>query len=152
VFVARQDEAFSPHSNYAGDTPVATRTEVGEYDLGAVLRRLPAIPNVPNLDVAATADSTRHDLTLFVVNRDWKHPIPAVVVLKGFAATGRATVRTLNADSILVENNEEYPDAVHPVRSSLNVDGDSLHYTFPEHSLTVIAFERTAARSMLLRR
>ena len=33
---------------------------------------LPAIPNVPNLDVAATADPTRHDLTLFVVNRDWR--------------------------------------------------------------------------------
>ena len=113
---------------------------------------LPAIPNVPNLDVAATADSTRRDLTLFVVNRDWRHPISAMVVLKGFEPTGRATVRTLNADSILAENNEEYPDAVHPVKSSLNLDGHSLHYTFPEHSLTVLSFERTAARSTPLRR
>ena len=152
VFVTPQYEAFSLYSNYAGDTPVATRTEVGEYDVGAVLRRLPAMPNVPNLDVAATTDSTRHDLTLFVVNRDWRHPISALVVLKGFEATGRATVRTLNADSILAENNEEYPDAVHPVKSSLNLDGNSLHYTFPEHSLTVLSFERTAARSMVLKR
>ena len=77
------------------------------------------MPNVPNVDVAGTTDSTRHDLTLFVVNRHWRHPISALVVLKGFEATGRATVRTLNADSILAESNEEYPNAVHPVRSSL---------------------------------
>src|SRR5205823_9121234 len=145
LFVTPQYEAFSLYSNYAGDTPVATRTEVSEYDVGAVLRRLPAMPNVPNLDVVATADSLRRDLTLFVVNRDWKHPIPAVVVLKGFAATDRATVRTLSADSILAENNEEHPAAVHPVTSSLSVSGDSLHYTFPEHSLTVISFEAAAA-------
>src|SRR5438093_12961434 len=113
VFVTPQYEAFSLYSNYAGDTPVATRADVGEYDVGAVLRRLPAMPNVPNLDVAATTDSTRHELTLFVVNRDWKHPIPPAVVLIGFAPPGPATVRAPIRDSILPDNHDESPAIAH---------------------------------------
>ncbi|PYU92508.1 MAG: hypothetical protein DMG25_11925 [Acidobacteria bacterium] len=141
VFVAPQYAAFSLYSNYAGDTPVHTRTEVREYDVGRVLRRLPAMPDVPSLDVLATTDSIRHDLTLFIVNRDWKHSISATVRLKSFVAAGQATVRTLTADSILAENNEEHPNTVHPVTSSLRLGGDSFHYTFPEHALTVITFQ-----------
>ena len=141
VFVTPQYQAFSLYSNYAGDTPVATRTEVSEYDVGPVLRRLPAVPDVPSLDVLATTDSGRHDLTLFVVNRNWKHSISGTVKLKGFVAAGPATVHTLTADSILAENNEEHPDAVHPVSSGLDLRGDSFHYAFPKHTLTVISFE-----------
>jgi alpha-L-arabinofuranosidase len=141
VFDTPQYAAFSLYSNYAGDTPVATRTEVSEHDVGPVLRRLPAMPDVPSLDVLATTDSVRQDLTLFVVNRDWKHSISRTVQLKGFVAAGQATVRTLTADSILEENNEEHPDGVHPGTSGLNLSGDSFHYAFPEHSLTVISFE-----------
>jgi alpha-L-arabinofuranosidase len=141
VFVAPQYAAFSLYSNYAGDTPVATHTEVKEYDVGPVLRRLPAMPDVPSLDVLATTDSVHHNLTLFVVNRDWKHSISGTVKLKGFVAASPATVRTLTGDSILAENNEERPNAVHPVISTLSLSGDTFHYTFPEHALTMIAFE-----------
>jgi alpha-L-arabinofuranosidase len=63
------------------------------------------------------------------------------VKLKGFAAAGQATVRTLTADSILAENNEEHPDAVRPVTSNLSFSGDRFHYTFPQHALAVMTFE-----------
>jgi alpha-L-arabinofuranosidase len=67
VFVTPQYWAFWLYSNFAGDTPVSTRTAVGEYDVRNGVRRIPNIPNVPWLDVLATTDSHRHDLTLFVL-------------------------------------------------------------------------------------
>lgn len=106
-----------------------------------VLRRLPAMSNVPYLDVVATMDSGRKDLALFVAIRDWKAERPAAIRLRSFHSAAQATVHTLKADSILDGNYEEHPEAVRPVTSTLKVAGDTLHYTFPEHSLTVITFE-----------
>lgn len=138
VFVTPQYWALSLYSNYAGDTPVQTRTEVSEYDVHGGVRRVPEISSVPWLDVLATTDSRRHDLTLFVVNRDWRKSIPATIVIKDFAPAPQATVRRLEADSILSKNDEEHPGAVQPVATTLGVAGDNLHCEFPKHSLTVI--------------
>jgi alpha-N-arabinofuranosidase len=138
VYLTPQCWAFSLYSNYAGDTLLSTRVAADEYDVPPVLRRLPAIPSVPYLDVVTTADSARGDVTLFVVNRNWESAIEAMISISGFRPAPPATVRTLNAESILIDNNEENPDAVKPVTSTVKVSGDQIHHTFPEHSLTVI--------------
>jgi len=138
VYLTPQCWAFSLYSNYTGDVLLSTRVTVDEYDVGPVLSRLPAIPNVPNLDVVATMDSAHGDVTLFVVNRNWKTAKNAAIRISGFQPATRATVRTLNAKSILDENNEERPEAVQPVTSTVAISGDTIHYKFPEHSLTVI--------------
>jgi alpha-N-arabinofuranosidase len=142
VFVSPQYWAFSLYSNYAGDTPVHTRTEVGEYNVQGGEHRVPDIPNVPYLDVLATTDSARHNLVLFVVNREWRKPIPAAIELKDFIPGPEATVRTLNADSILAKNDEEHPDTVRPLTTRLKVSGGSFRYEFPAHSVTVMCLER----------
>jgi alpha-L-arabinofuranosidase len=138
VYLTPQCWAFSLYSNYAGDVLLSTRVTSDEYDVGPVLRRLPAIPNVPYLDVVATMDSARGDVTLFVVNRNWKAAQKAAIRISGFQPPTRATVRTLSTQSILDENNEEHPDAVQPVTSTVEISCDTIHYTFPEHSLTVV--------------
>ena len=141
VFVAPQYWAFSLYSNHAGDTPVATHTQVRHYDIHQGQRRVPEIPDVPYLDVLATIDSRNGKLTLFVVSRDWKSPMDATIRLKDFSAASEASVYTLTADSLLVRNDEERPEAVRPVTTTVNVSGESFHYTFPARSLTVLSFK-----------
>jgi len=141
VYVTPQYWAFSLYSNHSGDIPVVTRTEVSHYDVHDGQRRVPEIQDVPKLDVLATRSSSTHDLVLFVVNRDWKSPIPASIDLRDFSPAPQARVYTLSGESILAHNDEEHPDAVHPANTSLNVPGNSLQYVFPEHSLTVLEFK-----------
>ncbi len=142
VFVTPQYWAFSLYSNYAGDTPVRTRTEGEEYNVQRGAHRVPDIPNVPFLDVLATTDSVHHNLALFVVNRDWRRAIPAAIDLKDFIPGPEATVRTLNADSILAKNDEEHPDTIRPVTTRLKVASANFRYEFPAHSVTVISLVR----------
>jgi alpha-N-arabinofuranosidase len=142
VFVTPQYWAFSLYSNYAGGTPVRTRTEGEEYNVQRGAHRVPDILNVPFLDVLATTDSVHHNLALFVVNRDWRRAIPAAIDLKDFIPGPEATVRTLNADSILTKNDEEHPDTIRPVTTRLKVASANFRYEFPAHSVTVISLVR----------
>jgi len=145
VFVTPQYWAFWLYSNFAGDTPVETRTEVSEYDVHRGERRVPEISDVPDLDVLATSDSHGSSLTLFVVNRDWRKSIPATIRIEDFAAGSQATVHTLNADSILATNDEEHPERVRPVETSIRLTGSNLRYEFPAHSVTAISFSAGTA-------
>lgn len=140
VFVTPQYWAFWLYSNFAGDIPVQTRTDVSEYDVHGGERRVPEIPNVPDLDVLATTDSRGPALTLFVVNRDWRKSIPSTIRIEDFSVGSRATVRTLNGDSILTTNDEEHPNRVHPVETTLRLTGSNLQYEFPAHSVVAITF------------
>jgi alpha-L-arabinofuranosidase len=140
VFVTPQYWAFWLYSNFAGDTPVETRTEVSQYDVHGGEHRVPEISNVPSLDVLATTDTGQPFLSLFVVNRDWRNPIPCTVKFDGFNPGSQATVRTLNADSILTGNDEEHPGRVQPVSTKLAISGSNFRYEFPAHSVTVISF------------
>ncbi|MGH9403616.1 MAG: alpha-L-arabinofuranosidase C-terminal domain-containing protein [Terriglobia bacterium] len=128
------------YSNFAGDTPVFTRTTAGEYDVFDGVRRIPNIPGVPWLDVLATTDSRSPRLTLFVVNRDWRHDISSSLNIHGFSSASAATAWTLDADSILTTNDAVDPNRVRPARTALRVSANTLHYVFPKHSLTVITF------------
>jgi alpha-N-arabinofuranosidase len=140
VFVTPQFWTLWLYTHFAGDTPVATETQVREYDTRGGPGKLPPTPHVPYLDVLATVDSNRDTLALFVVNRDWKQGIPATIHLQDFASAGEITVRTLTADSILAHNDEESPNTVHPTTAKVNVAGNELRYEFAKHSVTVLEF------------
>jgi alpha-N-arabinofuranosidase len=142
VWPGAQAWMFWLYSHRAGDTVVATQTEVRHYDVHNGLIRMPEIPDVPYLDVLATRNSTSGDLALFVVNRDAKNAIPATLQLQGFMAAAQAQVDTLAADSLLTENSGDHPDRVRPVASSLEVSGSEIQYVFPKLSLTVLTLKR----------
>jgi alpha-L-arabinofuranosidase len=139
--VTPQYWAFWLYSNFAGDTPVSTRTAVGEYNVRDGVRRIPNIPEVPWLDVLATTDSHRRNLSLFVVNRNWQRGIQAGVNVQGFNPASKASVRTLTTDSILTRNDEVHPNWVRPLKSELSLTASTFQYEFPKHSLTVITLE-----------
>jgi alpha-N-arabinofuranosidase len=133
---------FWLYSHRAGDTVVATQTEVRHYDVHNGLTSMPEIPDVPYLDVLATRNSTSGDLVLFVANRDAKNAIPATVRLQGFSAAAQAQVDTLAADSLATENSGDHPDTIRPVASTLAVSGNEIRDVFPKLSLTVITLKR----------
>ena len=141
VWAGAQSWMFWLYSHRAGDTVVATQTEVRHYDVHNGLIRMPEIPDVPYLDVLATRNSTNGDLVLFVVNRDAKNAIPATLRLQGFSAAAQAQVDTLAADSLLTENTGDHPDAIRPVTSSQAVSGNEIPYVFPKLSLTVMTLK-----------
>jgi len=138
VYVTPQYWTLWLYSNFAGDTLVPVDTTVRKYDVRGGVSRVPEIANVPWLDVAATLDSQRGDLALFVLNRDWKNDLQTSISIRNFHPGPKAAVRTLNADSMLSENDEVHPDAVRPRDCSVEVTGEMLKYTYPKHSLTVI--------------
>ena len=142
VWAGAQSWMFWLYSHRAGNTVVATQTEVRHYDVHNGLIRMPEIPDVPYLDVLATRNSTSGDLVLFVVNRDAKNAIPATLRLQGFSAAAQAQVDTLAADSLLTENTADRPDAIRPVSSSQAVSGNEIRYVFPKLSLTVMTLKR----------
>jgi alpha-N-arabinofuranosidase len=142
VWATPQCWAFWLYSHRAGDTVVATQTEVRHYDVHNGMTSMPEIPDVPYLDVLATRNSTSGDLVLFVANRDWKNDIPATLRFQGFSATAQAQVDTLAADSLLTENTGDHPDAIRPVTSSRAVSGNEIRYVFPKLSLTVLTLKR----------
>jgi alpha-N-arabinofuranosidase len=140
VYLTPQCWAFSLYSNYAGDTLVGSTTEVRTYNVHQGVRRAPEIADVPYLDVLATRHSDNGDLVLFVVNRDGKNAITTAIRFKDFTPAASVQVRTLNADAITVQNDEEHPERVHPVSSTLRLSGEELHYAFPAHSVSVLTF------------
>jgi alpha-N-arabinofuranosidase len=142
VYLTPQCWAFSLYSNYAGDTLVASQTEVRTYSVHEGVRRAPEIPDVPYLDVLATRHSPSGDLVLFVVNRDGNNAIPTSIRFKDFTPAASVQVRTLNADAITAQNDEEHPDRVHPVGSTLRLSGAELQYAFPAHSVSVLTFSQ----------
>jgi len=142
VYLTPQCWAFSLYSNYAGDTLLASQTEVRTYNVHEGVRRAPEIPDVPYLDVLATRHSASGELVLFVVNRDGKNAIPASIRIKDFPPASTVRVRTLNADAITAQNDEEHPARVRPASSTLPLSGAELHYAFPAHSLSVLIFAK----------
>jgi alpha-N-arabinofuranosidase len=140
VFLTPQAWAFSLYSNYAGDTPIATRTAVGHYDIHQGQKRFPEIAGVPYLDVLATRDSHTGELTVFVVNRDFENAISATVALADFAAAPEVVAHTLTGGSLMDHNDEENPEKVRPVRSTLKAEGGRLRHTFPPASVTALIF------------
>ncbi len=141
VYLTPQAWAFSLYANQAGDTPIATRTTVSQYDVHEGQKRFPEIADVPNLDVLATRDSTKGNLVVFVVNRDWKNDIAGTVELVDFNAAPEVKVYTLSGSSLLDRNDEQSPEKIKPVGSTLRVEGPKLQHKFPAASLTVFVFK-----------
>jgi alpha-L-arabinofuranosidase len=90
------------------------------------------------LDVAATRDPGRRQLTVSVVNRDPGRALPTRIRLLDAEAAGVMTVHEINGDSPEAVNSFERPDAVTVARSKREVSGGHVDVTFAPHSFTVL--------------
>jgi hypothetical protein len=61
--------------------------------------------------------------------------------LRDFSPQAEASVEPISGDSVLAGDDDEHPDALRPVISSLAVSGSEIRYSFPEDSLTVITLK-----------
>jgi len=90
------------------------------------------------LDVAATYDPTSRRLTLAVVNRDREHAIPTRLQLVNGISIDAITAYEVNGDTPDTVNSFANPDAVSVTRRAVDARGESVDYTFPAHSVTVL--------------
>jgi alpha-N-arabinofuranosidase len=130
---------------YAGadlETPVHVSSNGDSYNVQQGVTRLPEIPNVPYLDIAAVVSKDEHKLTLFCVNRHLDQDIRTELNIAGFRASGRAQIEVLRSDSIYDVNDEMRPVAITPVHSSIDVKSNITNVTFPRASVTRIEFSK----------
>jgi alpha-N-arabinofuranosidase len=135
------------------DTSVYSPT----YDSRSVIG-VPAIQNVPYLDVISTTNSDRSSVVLLVTNRHFDRSITANIALKGFSSMGVATAWTLSGKGIDANSGTDLPpgfvtqavaspdgrfDLGGPgetwVRSTNpSLSGSCMSYEFPPHSVTAL--------------
>jgi alpha-N-arabinofuranosidase len=142
VYASPAYYAFQMYSGADATRPVEVTNNAGSYTVHNGVSRLPEIANVPYLDSVAALNERGDALTLFIVNRQLTRDLATEIHLNGFAARPVASVRTLNAPSILDENSEEDPEHVVTVESTASLHGNVLRYTFPRASVTVLTFRR----------
>lgn len=141
VFVAPSYHVLRLYSDTVGWRPVALRLRAPGYDVQAGNRRLPEIPNVPDVDALALLSPDGGTLRVYLVNRHLTKSIRAKIALRTFDFDGRATMRRLHAKNLASANSPEDPLAVVVKTSTLDKAGIE-DLTLPAHSLTVIEFER----------
>jgi alpha-N-arabinofuranosidase len=126
------------YANTEPRTLLSVQSNSPMYSVTHGVRRLPNIEDVPYLDVDAAESAGGKSLVLFCVNRHLTQPLTASFDFASLGVKGRvAKVTTLEADSVLAENNEEKPAQVKPVTDSEAVQGTFTH-KFPPASVTVI--------------
>jgi alpha-N-arabinofuranosidase len=129
---------FRLYSTADADVPVAVESDAAHYDVQNGVTRLPAIANVPYLDIFAALNKQGDKLTLFCVNRHLHQDIPANIALKGFPAASQGSVESLSAASIYDVNDEDEPERITPIESTVEIRHAQLQYTFRHESVTRI--------------
>lgn len=141
IFVAPSYHILRLYSDTVGWRPVALRLRAPGYDVRAGNRRLPEIPNVPDVDALALLSPDGRTLRVYLVNRHLTNSLPTKIALGTFDFGGRATMRRLHAKTLASANSPEDPRAVGVATSILDKAGiESL--ILPAHSLSVVEFER----------
>ncbi|MFT4114342.1 alpha-L-arabinofuranosidase C-terminal domain-containing protein, partial [Silvibacterium sp.] len=135
--------AFQMYAAADATTPVTVTSNAGSYAVKDGITRLPNIADVSYLDIVAAKNDAGDTLTLFVVNRHLTRDMATDVDVQGFAASGNAQVKTLDAPSLYNENTEMMPQAVVPKDSAVAVKGGRLHTVFPHESVTVITLRKS---------
>ncbi len=120
-------------------TPVAVSTTGPGQDVPA-RGHLPAVADVPDVDVFAALTKSDRTLVVCAVNRHLTAPRPLHLNIKGFAVRS-ITVQQLAAPEPQSRNSIEHPDAVSPRSFALTARAD-WQTVLPPHSLTLFTLHR----------
>ena len=132
--------AFRMYSTADAVQPVGARVTGDAYDVEQGNIRIPEIRDVPYLDVVAALNAAGDRLTLFAVNRNTAADVPAQIVIAGWTPK-QARVKTLKGASVYQPNDEEHPEAVKPVETTVPAAA-RWSYTFPAASVTVMELRK----------
>lgn len=93
---------------------------------------------IRTLDVAATLDSSRKQLTVYVVNRSRSENMETTISLTAGRFAENIQLFTVNGPDVKSENTFDCPDQVVTRKTTLKATGTSLTYSFEPHSVTVL--------------
>ena len=93
------------------------------------------------LDVTATINDARNELTIYVVNMS-NQPQDAVINIDNFRFGTRANVITIGDCDLTEYNTYDNMNNVVPVRKQVTFAGKDAKYTFPRYSYTAITLRR----------
>ena len=130
--------AFQMYTAVKGDTVLPVSTDSGTYNVRQGLRALETLDNVPNLDVVATRSEDGKTVTLLCVNRSLEQDLVTDFDLGTFHESGVARVEQISAASRYEQNNEVEPNHVVPQSSTIAATGNTISFTLPHESVTVI--------------
>jgi len=118
------------YREHTGKTVLATTTDTPEVPFNAEL---------PMLDAIATESADKHTLYVAVVNRAESGSLNTTLQIKGRNVRGSsARVYELNGKRGVAANPFGSTDSVNIRQRSLQVAGNSISYTFPAHSVTIL--------------
>ncbi len=148
----RQERVWADPCHYAhamgialaGGNPVKVRLACGTFSTKTEFRksRLPAVNNIPVLDVVGVLEVGGQSLIVMLVHRCATcGPIALSIELGDFSAAPLADVLTLAGESMHDRNSLTEPARVVPRASILQVKGSKAELTLPAFSLTRLTFK-----------
>jgi alpha-N-arabinofuranosidase len=96
---------------------------------------------VRTLDVSASLEPDRRQLSVHIVNRDAADPQETAVELIGGSLSGSVTISTVSGASLSDTNTFARPDAVGTTEQTLEIrPSDTFHHAVPPRSVTTLRF------------
>jgi alpha-L-arabinofuranosidase len=93
------------------------------------------------LDVSATLDESKRQLSVYVVNRSRNHAAETTIALQSGCFTGAVQVYIVNGPDIKSENTFAAPNQVGVTQTQLMAkDSNTFTYAFEPHSVTALVF------------
>lgn len=98
---------------------------------------LPAVKDVPDVDVFSALNAAHSKLTVFLVNRNLADERPVQISAAGFQA-GKVSATIIDAKNAQAGNSWDHPDNVKPKSFAIpGASADGWSFTLPAHSLVV---------------
>ncbi len=124
-------------------TLLTVQSDGPTYTVSHGVNRLPAIQNVPYLDVVAAESADNKSLLLFCVNRHLTRAATAELDLTPLSVKpGSAKITTITGETIYAANEDVEPEQVFPQVRTQPATGKLTH-TFPSKSITIIEIAKT---------
>jgi alpha-N-arabinofuranosidase len=127
--------AYQLYVDHAGRQALPASADGPTFDAPAV-GNMPARPDVPYVDVAASYDPERRRLFVHVVNRHPTDDLEAEIAVRGLEPTGEATAHELNGPEVWARNTFDDHDRVRLTSRPATLAAGRLVARFPAHSAT----------------
>lgn len=138
------DPAYHGHvilSSLAGGTPLGVDVECETIETESSFGDIESIDGVPAIDVMAVNHDDRVDITL--INRQSADEPTAIELdVSAFSPAEAASVTTLTASGMAVENTYESPDRVSPTIQTVPVENGQITIELPAYALQRVTIQR----------
>ncbi len=124
---------FEIYSQTCGDTALDVFWQGDTFSTGNYT-------GVRVLDVSATLDESKRQLTVYVVNRSKNNAAETTINLTSGCFAGDVSAYVVNGSDIYATNTFDTPNQVGTVATKLTAEGTKFTHTFEPHSVTALVF------------